>query len=273
MKKRDPSVKKENLSIIVENNANLHLYLRSLNSIKNIISNSLKQLKFMKTLLLIASLSFVFIGHFLNKINVQGFDNQIISSEKTMGKSDEKSLKEDAVKIEEEDVPLVNINEHLWLKKKYNINRLYPHCLMTDEEHLAIKAQEKEILLKYGNTFWQRVKNEVALIEKRNLGFKRAKLKDLEKYLKRNNYTTKISDTEFPKFISARVRFKLEENGKIGNIDVDTYGYETIFGKDNCAKFEANLGQILAKMRFCKPSTFLNEAIEDNFFLEITQLK
>jgi hypothetical protein len=161
----------------------------------------------------------------------------------------------------------------LWLKKKYNIVRLRQGCYWSTEQSLAIAKQENEIFLKYGNLFWQRIDAEVDSIEKNNLGYKKTELLDLEKYLKRYGFT--IANPPFPVIIPmfAFTKIKIDSNGKLLNIELNVEGSERNFGKEKSEKFKARLSKILEKSPLIKPSTFLNEGIDDRaqIFIEPIQ--
>jgi hypothetical protein len=167
-----------------------------------------------------------------------------------------------------------NINEILWLKKKYNIVRLRQGCYWSAEESLAIAKQEKEIFLKYGNGFWQRVANEVDSIEEKGLGYKKAPLSDFENYLNQNNCTTKRPENHTYKgLLTAYVGLTIHENGQITNTLLKTQPFtETDFSKDVCNKFNASLTDIFNKTPFLTPSTFLNQPIKDSIRVYIRQI-
>ena len=77
----------------------------------------------------------------------------------------------------------ININETLWLKKKYGINLLRLGCLNTQQEVRAVADQNATILKKYGPNFWSRVVHELDSIEKNGLSYKVPNFSGLEKFL------------------------------------------------------------------------------------------
>lgn len=221
----------------------------------------------MKILLLLTSLSLVFIEHCTNQTNVQNIDNQTIESETVI----EKSLTRADAQAK---VARVNINEPLWLKKKYNINRLYPHCLMTDKESLAIQAQNQEILLKHGNFFWQKIKSEVDSIEKNHLGYKKANINALETYLSKNNFTTKFAENSksIQNYVG-HVNFTIQPYGQLSNIEVDMYEpLKPNFTRKQGDKMIKKLRQLMNDAPFCRPSSFLNQPIIDSTRVCIRQM-
>jgi hypothetical protein len=168
----------------------------------------------------------------------------------------------------------VNINEVLWLKKKYNIVKIRRACISFPETELAIAKQEKEIFSKYGNLFWQRIELEVDSIEKKDLGYKKAPLNDFENYLNQNNCTTKRPENgRYKGLLTAQVGLIIHENGKITNNLLKTQPFtEADFSKETCNKFNASLTNVFSKIPFLKPSTFLNKPIEDSVRVYVRQL-
>jgi hypothetical protein len=166
-----------------------------------------------------------------------------------------------------------NINEILWLWHKYKIRRIYSHCLMTDAERKAQRDQQSTIFLKYGNLFWGTVQSEVDSIEKNNLGYKKTELLDLEKYLNRYGFTSAYPSFTVKKPMFAFTSIEIDSNGKLLNIELDVEGSKRNFGKEKSEKFKARLSKILEKTPFIKPSTFLNEGIDDHAQIFITPLK
>jgi hypothetical protein len=171
-------------------------------------------------------------------------------------------------------VEAVNINEVLWLKKKYNIVRIRLGCIVSDEDILAVRKQETEIFLKYGNLFWQRIDAEVDSIEKNDLGYKKAPLNDFENYLNQNNCTTKRPQNHTYKgLLTAYVGLIIHENGKITNTLLKTQPFtETDFSKEVCNKFNASLSDVFNKIPFLTASTSLNQPIKDSIRVYVRQL-
>lgn len=225
----------------------------------------------MKILLLLTSLSFIFFGNSTNKVNDKRLDNQSINVRNDREKTKEIALdnadytsKNAALKTGQP-----NINQVLWLRKKYNIELIHSHCLMTSNDMAMIDAQNKAILLKYGNDFWVRLANELDSIEKNNLGYKKTALLDLKKYLNRHDFTIDTSAFPNEKAMFAFTDMKIDSNGKLLNIEMNVSSSER--GKSK--EFENKLTQLLGKAPFTQPSTFLNEGIDDRVQIFITALK
>jgi hypothetical protein len=162
-----------------------------------------------------------------------------------------------------------NINEILWLWHKYKIRRIYSHCLMSETERKAQNDQQNQIFLKHGNLFWGTVNNEVDSIERNNLGYKKATLSDLDRFLRLKKCAIKNTPTRNVQIAGLWVNLNLNAEGKIASFDLDSYGYPSIhFGRRKCEEFNKYLTKVLTKAPLIKPSTFLNKGIEDR----ITQL-
>jgi hypothetical protein len=213
----------------------------------------------MKYSILILLFPLILVENFTNRAIFVSLENQ------------ELHLKKDVKTIGEKYGP-VNINEVLWFRVKYKIEKMYPHCLMSSAEMSAIAAQNQSLTLKYGNGFWERVAHEIDSIEKNNLGYKKTQLLDLEKYL--NQYDYKIAITPFPdkKPMFVFTNFKIDSNGKLLNIELEVEGSLRNFGKEK-SEIKAHLLNILEKAPFIRPSTFLNEGIDDRTQILITSLK
>jgi hypothetical protein len=168
----------------------------------------------------------------------------------------------------------VNINEVLWLKKKYNIVRIRLACIVSEKAILAARKQEAEIFLKYGNSFWRKIEVEVDSIEKNDLGFKKASLNDFENYLNQNNCTIKRPENGgYKGLLTAKVGLIIHENGKITNNLLKMQPFtETDFSKEICNKFNASLTDVFNRIPFLKPSTFLNKPIEDSIRVYVRQI-
>lgn len=202
--------------------------------------------------------------------------NIVVNQGKSEDSSSEMTFMDNDILIPQDENKMleVNINEVLWLKKKYNIVRIRRGCYASTETDLAIAKQEQEIFLKYGNTFWQRINAEVDSIEKNNLGYKKAPLDDFENYLNQNNCTTKRPPNRTYKgLLTAQIGITIHENGKITNTLLKTQPFtEADFSKEVCNKFNASLSDIFNKISFLKPSTFLNKPIEDSIRVYIRQV-
>ena len=163
-----------------------------------------------------------------------------------------------------------NPNELLWLAKKYNIIIIGGGCVVSESEDLEEENENKAILLKYGDAFWGKVANEVDSIEKNDLFYKKMSFKKLEKFLNNYNCTTNITTNGIKKHPFVFVNLKIDSSGKVLNTQINTITYNQIhFGKKFCTELEANLTHIFKKMPLWKPSTFLNEPIEDYTKIEI----
>jgi hypothetical protein len=168
-----------------------------------------------------------------------------------------------------------NINEVLWLWHKYKIRKIRSHCMMTDAERQAQRDQESAIGLQHGNLFWGTVNNEVDSIERNDLGYKKAKLSDFDKYLKSKKCAIENKAIEDIQIAGAWVNLNLNAEGKIASFNLDSYGYPSIhFGREKCDEFNKYLTKVLTKAPLIKPSTFLNKGIEDRINqLYVMQIK
>ena len=163
-----------------------------------------------------------------------------------------------------------NPNELLWLSKKYNIIIIGGGCVVSESEILEANNEHKTILSKYGDAFWGKVENEVDSIEKNDLFYKKMYVKKLEEFLNNYNCTIKSPADGNIMHPCVNVYFNIDSSGKVLNTQLEIYPYnQTFFGKKVCTELEANLTNILKKMPLLKPSTFLNEPIEDYERIEI----